>query len=314
MKKSVAILLVTAMAAGAETWYDSWMENTSSVAQEICNNWRHEMPETGMMPSYIYAEFSSNMGERHGGSRFGWRQVGLNVPFADPRRSGGEEWMFNASLNAEMTVMSTRGALDFRKDEFYHISLPVSAIIPEQNGNTYIFALAPSLASDFVRTSHSFHLNLLASYNIKHSDIFSYSVGLAYAPVAGVWSLLPVVSCTWQMSDDWTFELKGYKISFMADMGQGWRTGVFAQACGGSWAVDTPQGTRLLRVRSLVAGVTAEYDFSKPGQTKRIATLSLGSTLATTVDISRFNSDRDREQGHHYHPGLYVSGAVDFRF
>lgn len=314
MKKTVALMLLTAVLAHAESWYDSWLENTSSMAQEICNNWRHEMPETGILPSFVSAEFSSNMGERHGGSRFGWRQVGVTIPFADPRRSGGEDWMFNASLNAEMTVMDAKGTLDFRNDEFYHFSLPVSAIIPRNNGNMYIFAVAPSLASDFVHAAHSFYVNLLASYNVKHNESLSYSIGLAYAPMSGTWSLLPVFSCNWQFEQNWEFRLKGYKISLMRDMGQGWDAGLFVQASGGSWAMDAEQGTRLLRVRSIVAGVTAEYDFSKPGQTKRMATLSIGSTLTTAVDVCEFNSDRDRDSGYHYHPGLYVSGGVDFRF
>ena len=47
---------------------------------------------------------------------------------------------------------------------------------------------------------------------------------------------------------------------------------------------------------------------------KRLATLAVGSTLITTADILQYNSDLDRVKGHHYHPGLYVSGSVDFRF
>ena len=42
--------------------------------------------------------------------------------------------------------------------------------------------------------------------------------------------------------------------------------------------------------------------------------LCVGSTLITTADILRYNSDLDRVKGHHYHPGLYVSASVDFRF
>lgn len=314
MKRTLAMLIMAGSVVKADSWYDMWVENTSSMAQELCNNWRHEMPESGFTPSYVSFAATTNMGERHGGSEFGWREFGINIPLADPRRSGGENWMFNASLNAEMTLVDTEGSLDLRRNELYHISLPVSAIIPQDNGNCYVFAVSPTLASDFVHAGHAFHLNLLGSYKVKHSESFSYSVGLAYAPMAGSWSLLPVVSCEWQMTPEWQLRLNGYKVSVMRDMGQGLTAGVFAQTGGGSWAVDTPSGTRLLRVRSLIAGITAEYDFSQPGQTKRQVTLSLGSTLTTAVDVCRFNSDRDRDAGYHYHPGLYVSGGVDFRF
>ena len=70
----------------------------------------------------------------------------------------------------------------------------------------------------------------------------------------------------------------------------------------------------MLRVRSLVVGVTAEYDFSEPAQTKRIVTCSIGSIVSTAVDVCRYNDDRDRDASHHYHPGLYVSAGVDSRF
>lgn len=297
-----------------ESWLDNWMDHTTSIAQEFCNSWRHELPETGMMPSFITAEFTSNMGERHGGSSLSWQELGINLPLADPRRSGGKNWMFNASLNAEVTFMNPEGAFDLRRNELYQLSMPLSVLVPHKESNMMVFAVSPSLASDFVHRAHSFHFNMLGTYRISCSESFSYSVGLAYAPTAGDWSIMPVLTFDWQVTPEWVIYMSGYKVAAMRDMGQGLRAGVFVQTAGGSWAVDTPSGTRLLRVRSLVSGVTTEYDFSKPGQTKRIVALSLGCTLATAADICEFNSDRNREESHHYHPGLFVSGCVDFRF
>lgn len=177
-----------------------------------------------------------------------------------------------------------------------------------------VVALSPSFDSDFDQREHSFHMNLLATYTVKKSETFSYSVGLSYAPYAAAWNVMPVFAFDWQMNDDWKMSLSGFCLSVMRDMGQGLSAGLFVQGEGGSWAVSTPEGTRLLRVRSLVAGFTVEYDFSKDGETKRVASLSLGSSLSTAVDVCKYNSDRDREESHHYQPGLYVSAGVDFRF
>lgn len=315
MKKTLLLFLaLAAPAALADDWFDSWLDDTSAMAQEFCSNWRHELPETGMMPSFASFEFVSSMGERKGNSKLGWQQYGLCLPLADPRKSGGESWMFNASFNAEVTVINASGSLRLRRNDLYHFSLPVAAIVPCKEGNQIVAAVSPSLASDFVHRAHSFHLNFLATYGVKHSETFSYSFGLAHAPDATVWSFTPVFSFDWQMTPEWSMHLSGFKLNVMRDMGQGLSVGLFAKGSGGSWAVDTPDGTRMLRIRSFVAGLTAEYDFSRPGQTKRIVTVSLGSTIATAADICKYNSDLDREAGAHYHAGVYVSGGVDFRF
>ena len=314
MKNYVCLLLALCSPAVAEGWFDSWLDDTSAMAQELCSNWRHEMPETGMMPSYFSAEFTSNMGERHGDSKMSWQQYSLCLPLADPRRSGGEQWMFNASVNADVTFLKSTGSLDIRHNDLYHFSVPVAAIIPCEGGNRLVLAVSPTFDSDFARSSHSFHLNMMASYTRKASDSFTYSFGLAYTPYASSWSVMPVVACDWQITPDWMLTFSGYSLRIMRDMGDGFSLGAFVKGTGASWAVQQEPGTRLLRVRSLVTGVTAEYDFSQSGQTKRIITCSVGSILATAVDVCRFNSDQDREASHHYHPGLYVSAGVDFRF
>ncbi|MBR3902937.1 MAG: hypothetical protein IKJ29_04685 [Akkermansia sp.] len=301
-------------AVWAEGWFKDWLDNTSALAQELSHDWRHELPESGVLPSYFNVEYVSRMRERGGGSSISWQQYSLSLPLADPRRSGGENWMFSASFNADVTLLDKSGGLHIQNNDLYHVSLPVSVIVPRSNGNMVVVALSPSFDSDFDQREHSFHMNLLATYTVKKSETFSYSVGLSYAPYAAAWNVMPVFAFDWQMNDDWKMSLSGFCLSVMRDMGQGLSAGLFVQGEGGSWAVSTPEGTRLLRVRSLVAGFTVEYDFSKEGETKRVASLSLGSSLSTAVDVCKYNSDRDREESHHYQPGLYVSAGVDFRF
>lgn len=314
MKKNLSILLALSSTVMAEGWFDAWLDNTSALAQELCSDWRHEMPETGMMPSFFSTEFTSNMGERHGGSTMSWQQYSLCLPLADPRRSGGSGWMFNASVNADVTFLKSQGSLDIRHNDLYHVALPIAAVVPRSNGDSMVFAVSPGFDSDFARSAHSFHWNMMGTYRVNYSDSFSYAVGLAYAPYSSEWSIMPVVAFDWHITPDWTLMLSGYSLRVMRDFGDGFSLGAFVKGAGGSWAVQQEQGTRLLRIRSLVLGATVEYDFSQPGQTKRIITCSVGSILTTAVDVCRYNSDRDRDESHHYHPGLYVSAGVDFRF
>ena len=314
MKKTAAILLALAPSVLADEWYNEWKDNTIVMAQGIYDNWRHEMPESGFMPSFLSLEFTSNMGERHGASELCWQQYGINVPLADPRRSGGDDWMFNASFNAQLSYINVDGALSLQRSDLYNFSLPVSAIIPRPNGNLFIAAISPAMSSDFVHRAHSFHINFLASYQVKHSENLTYSLGLAHSPDATIFALVPVFNFDWRMTPDWRLSLSGFKLTVLRQMTERLDMGFFAQGSGGSWAVNRREGTRMLRVRSLVAGCMAEYDFSEPGQSRRIVSLSAGSTLTTSVDICHYNSKYDRIEGYHYHPGVFVSGAVDFRF
>ena len=314
MKKTLFLLLALAPATLAEDILGSWMDDATTLATSVYSDWRHQLPESGLFPSFFSFEYVSNMGERNGNSTLGWQQYGLCVPLADPRKSGGTDWMFNASINAEVTFMDADGAFDLRRNELYNISLPIAAIVPRSNGDTIVAVVAPSVASDFIHTAHAFHVNLLLTYSVKHSDTFSYSIGIGHSPDATVYGLMPVFSFDWQMTPDWSMRLNGLRFSVMRNMGEELAVGLFADGAGGSWSVDSEVGTRMLRVRSMVLGVTAEYDFSKPGQAKRLATLSLGSTVITAADLCEYDSDTDRVEGHHYNPGFFLSGEVDFRF
>lgn len=314
MKKTLTMLLAVAPVAFAEDWFNDWMDEASVMAKSVYTDWHHNLPESGFLPSFVSFEMSSNMGERHGGSTLGWQKYGLCVPLADPRQSGGRDWMFNASVNADVTFMDADGSFNLRKNELYNLTLPVAAIVPRSNGDTIVAVVAPSVASDFVHSAHCFHLNFLVSYSVKHSETLSYSVGVGHSPDATVYGLMPVFSFNWQMSPEWYVSMSGFRLALMHQWDAQLAMGVFMDGAGGSWAVNTEYGTRMLRVRSLVLGVTAEYDFSLQGETKRIVALSLGSTVATSAQLCRYNSDLDCEEGHHYHPGFFVSGAVDFRF
>lgn len=314
MKKTLTMLMAVASSACAENWFNDWMDDASVMAQTVYTDWHHQLPESGFMPSFASFEMTSTMGERHGGATLAWQKYGLCIPLADPRQSGGTDWMFNASVNADVTFMDANGAFDLRKNELYNVTLPVAAIVPRLNGDTVVVVVAPSLASDFVHSAHSFHLNFLLSYSVKHSETLSYSVGVGHSPDATIYGLMPVFSFDWQMTPEWSLQMSGFRLAAMRRLDEHFSLGLFADGAGGSWAVNTKYGTRMLRVRSLVLGTTAEYDFSKPGETKRIVTLSVGSSVATSAQLCRYNSELEHEEGHHYHPGLFVSGAVDFRF
>lgn len=314
MKKTLVLLISLLSVAHADNWYNDWVDDVSVMTKAIYTDWHHDLPESGLYPSYASFEFTSNMGERHGGSTLGWQQYGLCIPLADPRKSGGADMMFNASLNADFTYMDADGDFDLKRNELYHLTLPLAAIFPRQNGDTFVAVVAPALASDFVHKAHSFHLNFLFTYSVKHSENFSYSFGIGHSPDAAIYGLMPFFSFDWQMNDEWAMRMSGFRFSVMRDMGAGLELGAFVEGAGGSWAVSSEYGTRMLRVRSMVAGVTAEYDFSKEGETKRVIALNVGSTIVTTAELCRYNSDLDEEEGHHYHPGLFVSGSVDFRF
>lgn len=314
MKKTLFLLMACVSVAHGDNWLDDWMDDASSMTKAVYSDWHHNMPDSGLLPSFVSFELTSNMGERHGGSTLGWQQYGLCVPLADPRRSGGAEVIFNASFNAELTFMDADGAFNLDRNELYKFTLPCAVILPRQNGDTVMAAVAPTLASDFVRNAHCFHVNFLFNYTIKHSETFSYSLGLGYSPDSAVYGMMPLIGFNWKMSDVWTMSLNGARFSVMRDMGDGLELGLFTDVMGGSWAVESEYGTRMLRVRSLVAGLTAVYDFSQPGETKRVVNLSIGSTVTTMAELCKYNNDHDREEGHHYHPGLFVSGAVDFRF
>lgn len=300
MKRKLGVLLVFGAMAG------------SSAGAEP--GWRYQLPETGLCPSYAHLTAITRMGERHGGSHLSMQRGALTLPLADPRRSGVGEWYFNAQLEVEGTQVNAGGSLHLTHDDFYRLSLPVFFIRPEEGGNRLTLALAPGVAGDPDSFSEGWDLAAAVDYRIRYSETLCYGVGLYISPRFAQHGVIPLFSFEWKPAQDWTICLENYYLRAMKSLSDKLEIGPFLAGTGGIWSAETPRGTRLFRVRSLVAGVKAEYDFSRAGQTKRILEFSIGSTLATTAGFCHRNGGKDVESLHHYKPGLYLSGGVDFRF
>lgn len=276
--------------------------------------WRLQMPQTYILPSYAHATYISRMGERHGGSHLGMQEYSLNIPIVDGRRSRLNNWRLNVQGNANITLMDVGGRLDLRKDELFDFALPVTLIRPIRRTERVMFTLMPRIASDGVHPGHAWDLAAVASYEVQVSETFTYAVGLAASPRFADYGVLPYVSFTWQATPEWMLRLNGYRLAALYKASERLHLGPTLGGEGGTWMVDTPEGSRLLRVRSLAATLLVEYDFSRPGQTKRVLSAAVGTTLATSADICRRNAGHDRQAGFHYKPGVVVKAAVDFRF
>ncbi len=278
------------------------------------SEWRHQLPETGLCPSYARLTAITRMGERHGGSHLSMLRGALTLPLADPRRSGIGEWCFNAQLDVEGTRVNVGGSLRLAHDDFFGLALPMSFLRPETNGNRLTLSLVPGVAADSSSLSEGWNLGAAVGYSVRRSETLRYGLGLYVSPRFAQHGIIPLFSFEWKPAQDWTVSLKNYRLSAMKSLSDKLEVGSFLAGTGGIWAAETPRGTRFFRVRSLVAGVRAEYDFSRVGQTKRILEFSIGSTLATSAGFCRRNGGKDAESLYHYKPGLYLSAGVDFRF
>lgn len=275
---------------------------------------RYHLPATGVLPSFTSFEMFSYLHERHGEGSLAMQKYSLTLPLSDPRRSGYDNWMFNASFDTEISHVNAAG-FDLRKRELFDFALPLSLIRNYPSGNRLILAAAPTIASDFVKWDRALSMNGLVEYRIKASENFSYAFGVAVTPRLVSWGVLPVASFEWKPCEDWNVKLGGARLTVMRDLPHGWSAGLFASAVGGSWTVATDDAnTRLFRVRSVVAGFMAEWDFSRPGQRKRVVDLAVGMPLITTAEYCRFNSHKKTLGKHHYGTGIYARAAVDFRF
>ena len=276
--------------------------------------WRYGLPDTGILPSYAQVEWYSRMGERHGGSELSMQSYSLIVPLSDPRKTGWEKTMLNLQFNAKLTCVNTGGTLDLRNDELYNFALPITFIRPVANGNCWTYGVAPEIAADCKAVDKGIDLAAYAFYTVKHSKTFSYSLGLAMSPRFAEYLVLPMLRFEWEPCEDWVVKMSGYELAAMYQATERLSFGPFVAARGGVWAVDTDRGDRIFRVRSLVVGGMFEYDFSRPGQTKRIITASVGSTVTTNAQFLERNARKDSFGNHHYKPAFYVSAGVDFRF
>lgn len=283
--------------------------------EAVSPEWRYNLPESGLMPSYGKFEWFTRMGERHSrGSELSWQSYGIALPLSDPRQTGWGDTMVNIQFDAKATIFNTGGSLWLNKDVLYNFALPITFIHQEASGNRWTLGVAPEVASDAGAVEHGLDVVAYAFYTVKKSETFSYSLGVACSPRFAEYLLLPMVRFEWKPNELWNVSLKGYELKAMYQATERLSVGPFAAARGGIWAVETDAGDRIFRARSLVVGAAAEYDFSQPGQTKRIITAAVGSTVATSAEFMKRNADKDTISNQHYRPALYFSLGVDFRF
>lgn len=277
--------------------------------------WSYSLPESGLMPSAAEVTVWSDVSERHGKeSSFGMQQYDLVIPLCDPRRSNFGSWAFNAALDMEVTALHAAGTLQLQKDELYNINLPLSLVRRLENGRRLLLTFMPSVSTDFSSGWNGVAMAGAADYRLYESESLTCSVGLIVMPQRLYYGAAPFFSAEWRPTHNWTVKLKGYRLEAMYAFTPRFSAGPVLMGAGNSWAVKTDRGNQLFTVRSLVAGLTGEYDFSAPGQRKRLIKATVGSTLTTTAEFNRMDSGKHTIESHHYHPGIYVSVGVDFRF
>lgn len=288
------------------------MSLLSSARAEV---WTLRLPETALVPSYAKATFLSRMHERHGGSHLGMQDYTVNLPFVDARHSHIGPWWYNVQANVTATIMDVGGTLDLRRDSLFEFGMPITAVRPLNGGrDKLMLTLMPRYAGDDVSSAHAWDLAFVADYFIKHSETFSYSVGLAASPRFAQYGVVPYFSFNWQATPDWLVRLRGYQLSALYRVTDRLSIGPALSNQGGTWMVSTPEGQRILRVRSLMAAVMAEYDFAPVGKPKRVITAALGSTLATSAQFCDRTARKHAISNYHYKPGIAASLEVDFRF
>ncbi len=277
-------------------------------------SWRYSLPDSGLAPSYVSFTAISQMGERHGGSKLGMQTYELTLPLSDPRKTGFGDWMINAQLDMRLTQLDAEGSLVLEHEEMVSASLPVTLLRYYGSGNRLSITLAPAVASDFGGTNRYFDVVGGSTYTVKHSDTFSYTVGFGVSPRFASYAVVPMFGFNWQPDEQWEVSLRFYRLAAMYKVNERTAIGPFIGGYNHAWMVNTPAGDKIFRFRSLVAGITGEYDFSAPGQRKRVITASLGSTLASSAQFCNRNAAKDDVQTHHYKPGVFFSLGLDFRF
>lgn len=286
-----------------------------AMASHASEMWTLRMPETYILPSYAKATYISRMNERHGNaSHLGWQEYSLNVPIVDGQRSHVGGWSLNMQGNATVTLMDVGGALDLHKDELFLFSVPVTLIHSLSQNEKLLFTAMPCIASDGMHPSRAWDLALVADYNKRISDSFSYTLGLASSMRFGQYAIMPHISFLWQMSPSWQLRFRSLSLSALYSVSDKLKLGPALSNESGSWMVDTPIGQRIFRTRALTACLLGEYDISSNNTGKRLITAAVGMTLATTAEFCQRTMDKDRIEAFHYKPGAVVSMSLDFRF
>ena len=296
-------------------WLCAMLAGVGLMIPAYAEVWALRLPETALVPSYAKATYVSRMHERHGGSHMGMQDYTVNLPFVDARRSHVGSWWYNIQANVTATIMDVGGTLNLRRDELFEFGVPVTIVRPLHDGkDKFMFTIMPRYSGDDVSSAHAWDLAMVADYSIKHSETLTYSIGLAASPRFAERVAVPYVSFYWQSSPDWLVRLRGYQLSALYRVTERLSVGPALGCLGGTWMVSTPKGQRILRVRSLMAAVTAEYNFAPVGKPKRVFVAALGSTLATSAELCNRTSRKDTIQAYHYKPGVVASLEVDFRF
>lgn len=306
MKKFfVAMMMGCAATAGA--WQlPAWTSNLPE--------WEYNLPDTGLTPSAASITIFSDMTERHGkASTLGMQQYDLTVPLSDPRQSYVGKWNLNVAVDMQLTAMQASGTLESR-DELFHFNVPISGIRKLKNGHTFVATVMPSYGSDFSTDWAAMSLGAVCDYRVNVNETLSYSLGVVFMPQRLSYWLMPMASITWKPIKDWEFAFRGYSLTAKYSVTDRLSVGGFIKGTSNSWVVEHDGADRLFNIRSLVVGFLGEYDFSRPGQRKRVVNLAIGSVVATSAEFCRMNRDKDSVELHHYHPGLYFSAGVDFRF
>lgn len=276
--------------------------------------WSLRTPDTSLLPSYAKATYLSRMHERHGGSHLGLQEYSLNIPFIDGRKSHVGSWYYNVQANATTSIMDVGGTLDLRRDTLYNLTIPVTLIHPMSERKKLMITAMPSYAGDMVHSSHAWDLGAVVDYNVKYSETFSYSVGVAVSPRFAEYSAVPYFFFNWQATPEWLVRLQGYELVALYALNDKLSIGPSLSCQGGSWMVSQAEGQRILRVRSLMAAMVAEYNFSKQGSNKRKLSAALGTTLATSAEICNRTARKEATETHHYKPGLALSLEMDMKF
>lgn len=277
--------------------------------------WQYHLPQTGLLPSAVSASYVSQMGARHGEGSLGWSQLSLTIPFADPRCSNVGHWCFNVAMDVERTELDNHGTLPIGHHALWDISFPVTFIHGMAAEHRLVLGVVPHLATDFGDGGHSFEPGAFVDYRFVKTETLSVSAGLALAPLQTKWWVLPFFCVEKDLGNMWTFTWKGYDARLMCSLGHGMSVGAFVRGAGGAWATDTEAGSRLLRLRSLVAGLRFQGENSNAeGHTTSMLFLDVGSALMTRASLSRWDDRNNTVESRHFHPGLYLSAGLDFRF
>lgn len=299
MKKTLSILALS-------------LATTALGAESV--PFHYDLPDSGLLPGYAEITAITRMGERHGGSDLSMQTYSLTVPLSDPRKSGWDDYMLNVQFDAKLTDINTGGTLDLEHDELVSVSVPVTIVKKMPTGSRLTMGMAPEIASDSGAIDHGLELTAYGLYTVKHNESFTYTLGVAVAPRFSDYGIIPVFGFEWRPSDDWLIRMKGYRLDALYQVSDTFCVGPFMAGHGGTWSVETPRGDRQFRVRSLVLGIGGEYNFAEPGQTKRMITFAVGSTVATTAQFQERSAGKHEYETHHYKPGLFISAGLDFRF